>query len=354
VNAERAAESSERGSATNSGLPSMSEPSRALQESKTAKKSCEEGEDARVKNHHGTEFGVCSWSLRPTSPRDLAAKVATVGVNAVQLALDPIRTGLWGEIETVQALRTAGIEIISGMMAMAGEDYSSLETIRKTGGVFPDEMWGANIIAARANARLARRLGICMVTFHAGFIPHEEGDERAELLDRLRSLADVFDDCGVRVALETGQENAETLLDALRELDRMGGAQIGINFDPANMILYGMGDPIEAVGTLADRIVQIHIKDARPTTKHGTWGTEVAVGSGTVDWSMFFDALAKHAVRCDCLIERESGERREADITTARKLIEKIAWKMPTAKPRRSARAAATSVRTTTRAGKRR
>ena len=144
-------------------------------------------------------LGICSWSLRPADARELAAGVPKFGVRRVQLALDPIRENRpgWGEIETLHALAAEGIEIASGMMATAGEDYSTLESIARTGGVRPDATWGANLRAAQSNARLARRLGINLVTFHAGFIPHERGPERVVMIRRLRSMVDVFDDCGV-------------------------------------------------------------------------------------------------------------------------------------------------------------
>ncbi|MBY0262886.1 MAG: hypothetical protein K2Q20_11110, partial [Phycisphaerales bacterium] len=93
-------------------------------------------------------LGVCSWSLEPRSPGELVERVKAVGVDAVQLALDPIRTGQWGEIETLNTLRSAGIRVLSGMIGMAGEDYSTLDTIKATGGVRPDRTWKTNLAEA--------------------------------------------------------------------------------------------------------------------------------------------------------------------------------------------------------------
>jgi sugar phosphate isomerase/epimerase len=237
----------------------------------------------------------------------------------VQLALDPVRTGEWDEIETVSLLDGAGIEIISGMMATAGEDYSTLDTIRETGGVRPDRTWPENLAAARRDAELAARIGINLVTFHAGFIPHDRRDpEWTKLIHRLRDLADVFHGCGVRVAFETGQEDADTLLEALESLDRPSA---GINFDPANMILYNMGDPVDALSKLASRVEQIHIKDARYTGSPGTWGTEVPAGTGAVDWVAFFGIVRERLSDCDLVIEREAGEQRVKDVRTAAALV---------------------------------
>src|SRR5262249_46193585 len=78
---------------------------------------------------------------------ELAERVRTCGLGAVQLALDPIRRGErgWNEQETGATLLKAGITIISGMMGMKGEDYSTLESIRRTGGVRVDANWTENL-----------------------------------------------------------------------------------------------------------------------------------------------------------------------------------------------------------------
>ncbi len=270
-------------------------------------------------------IGVCSWSLVPSDAAELAERVRRLGLDAVQLALDPIRTGAqgWGEIETINALRARSIAVLSGMMGMEGEDYSTLETIARTGGVRPDETWGRNLRAADETARLARRMGIGLVTFHAGFIPHQRGRERDTMLDRLRTIIDRFDDQGVRIAFETGQESADTLLEALEGLSR---PHAGVNFDPANMILYGMGNPVAALRRLAPRVVQLHIKDAVAPIARGQWGTEVAVGSGQVEWHELFTACRDSGLGADLVIERESGDarrggEREHDIAAARDLL---------------------------------
>lgn len=273
-----------------------------------------------------TALGVCSWSLRPASAAELAKAVSACGVHGVQLHLDPIREGAWALESTRRELAEAGITILSGMMGMAGEDYTTLESIARTGGVRPDSTWHANFKAAERNATIAKELGLSLVTFHAGFLPHggshEEQAERAKMIERLRQLAEVFGSRGVRVALETGQEKADTLLSVLRDVNAgLGDARrVGVNFDPANMILYGMGGPIAALRALRAQVVQVHIKDAIATTTHGTWGEEVPVGTGQVDWKAFFDVL-REGTACDCVIEREAGEARVDDVRTARELV---------------------------------
>lgn len=263
-------------------------------------------------------LGVCSWSLQAADAAGLAHGVRQAGVGGVQLALDPIRTGALDQAAVAESFAGIGAVILSGMMAMRGEDYGSLETIRRTGGVGPDATWADNLDAAEVNARIAADLGVPLVTFHAGHLPAADEDRRTLMLDRVRRIAAPFRGRGIRVGLETGQEDPDTLLGLLLDLADPG---IGVNFDPANMILYGSGDPVEALDLLADHVLQLHIKDALPADVPGTWGTEVPAGTGAVDWGALFDVVRSRGITRDLVIERESGTDRLADIRTAAALV---------------------------------
>ena len=267
--------------------------------------------------------GVCSWSLAPSGATELAERVRAAGLDAVQLALSPLELDGQGERSvtgTARILDGAGIEILSGMFAPVGEDYSTLETIRVTGGLVPDETWERNREGAQRVSRIAQALGLDLVTFHAGFLGELDHGRRERTLDRLRVVADTFAERGVRLALETGQETATELAGALSELAH---PNLGINFDPANLILYGNGDPIEALELLAPHVLQFHIKDALPSDVAGAWGREVVAGTGDVDWRRFFALAASRAPDADFVIEREAGADRVADIRAAHELIDR-------------------------------
>ena len=208
------------------------------------------------------------------------------------------------------------------MFGTIGEDYSSLDAIRETGGVVPDEHWDANWANIQTVAGIAAGLGLKIITFHAGFLPHEESDPGfTKLLGRITQIANVFDANGIELGFETGQETAGTLRLFLEKLNR---PSVGVNFDPANMLLYDKGDPIDALETLAPFLKQCHIKDATQTKEVGTWGTEVTVGTGEVDWPAFFATLAKLGYEGDCCIEREADDQRIADIRTAREFVTQL------------------------------
>ena len=128
----------------------------------------------------------------------------------------------------------------------------------------------------------------------------------------------MYADEGVHIAFETGQETPETLLSVLEELERPA---VGVNFDPANLLLYGMGEPIAALRQLAPHVRQIHVKDARRPRAPRQWGEEVPVGEGEVDWRAFFRIVADHPIEGDLVIEREAGASRVADIRRARETV---------------------------------
>lgn len=267
-------------------------------------------------------LAVCSWSLQPASPQQLIEHLRAIGLSRVQLALDPLRENpaVWGE--TAAIFQQAGITIVSGMFGTVGEDYTSLESIRRTGGLVPDDTWDENWENVQATAALAHQLGLKLVTFHAGFLPHEESDPEFEKLQhRIRLVADVFAAKGIDLAFETGQEEADTLK---LFLEKLGRVNVGVNFDPANMILYDKGNPIAALRTLASWVKQCHIKDANRTQTPGTWGEEVPSGTGQVDWKQFFAVLREIGFTANCCIEREAGTQRVADIITARKMVEAV------------------------------
>jgi len=262
------------------------------------------------------KLAVCSWSLKPENPADLVEMLRQIGISKIQLALGPIAYDkAWVEVK--KKLSDAEIIVVSGMFGTKGEDYTTLETIRATGGVVPDETWEDNWQNILKLIPIAKSLEINLVSFHAGFLPESLQDPSYnKLLNRLKKIAEAFALQGIDLAFETGQEEATTLKDFLMHLD---APNVGVNFDPANMILYGKGDPVEAVQILSGFIKQVHIKDAVPASTPGVWGEEKEVGAGDVNWSAFFQTLAEGNYRGYFCIEREAGNQRIKDIITAKR-----------------------------------
>ena len=265
-------------------------------------------------------IGVCSWSLQPRDQADLVEQLTRCGIRRAQIALGPLIEDASQHEFVSSAIARGRIELCSGMMQTVGEDYSTLESIRATGGLRPDQHWEANRAIATRCADLAQQLGLKLVTLHAGFIPEGNALEEQVMIGRLCTTAEIFNTKGITLGLETGQETSDTLIGVLSTIvDRV---DVAVNFDPANMILYGMGDPIEALRALSPYIAQVHMKDAIATQVPGTWGSEVAAGEGQVDWDAFFRIVHAMDRPIDVVIEREAGDQRIEDIKTASALAQ--------------------------------
>lgn len=268
------------------------------------------------------KIGVCSWSLHARSAQELSDLLAQTGLNHTQIGLDPLYTpsAEWKDLAAI--FRDRDQWILSGMFGCVGEDYSTLESIRRTGGLVPDATWEQNRRIIDQAAKAAAALNLRIVSMHAGFLPEDNtGGRRDKIIERIHHAAGVMQAYGLTLILETGQETAKTLVDFLTDVEQAGARNIGVNFDPANMILYDKGDPIASLKKLHPWVHQVHIKDAVHTKTPGTWGQEVPVGEGEVDWKAFIAQLRVGGLRGGLLIEREAGGQRVADVRKAVELL---------------------------------
>ncbi|MGN6627923.1 MAG: sugar phosphate isomerase/epimerase family protein [Tepidisphaeraceae bacterium] len=267
-------------------------------------------------NLGGHDIGICSWSLNPASTSALIDALNTAGLRHVQLALAPLLDLSPEDRQSAfDQLASADIAVTAGMIGFAGENYGSIASIRKTGGFVPGECWPERRERALAAGRLAAEMGVPILTTHPGFVP-PSGDPAYEgIVARISDLAEEFDRLDVKLCLETGQEKARELLQFLNDLNMKN---VGINFDPANMILYGAGDPVEAVATVGRHIRHVHIKDALASAQPGVeWGKEVPFGKGDLNVHAFLRALADVGYEGPLVIERETGVDQMADIEQA-------------------------------------
>ncbi len=255
--------------------------------------------------------GVCTWSLQ-MGIEEVVQALGELGVQHVHLAVGPAVEG--GGDEYLDVVREQDWTITSTMIDFPQEDYSTLESIKRTGGIVPDQHWKSNRQRFVDAVGVTARLDVEYLSMHAGFLESTEPAYAKKVRERIQVLADAAADQGITLLLETGQETAEEMQEFLMEVDHPA---LGVNFDPANMILYGKGNPIDAVRTLASRIRHVHIKDAAYTVKPGTWGTEVPWGFGEVNPEAFLRALEEIGYDGALAIEREAGDDRMGDIRLA-------------------------------------
>nr|WP_303652552.1 sugar phosphate isomerase/epimerase family protein [Paludisphaera mucosa] len=251
-------------------------------------------------------MGVCSWSLQVKNVKELKGFLDQLGVDVVQIACGDPHHASWEEGDDLPAAaNSAGFRMTGAMLGFPGEDYTTPQSIQRTGG-FGDPATRAERLA-RLDWALDRTLalGLSDLTLHAGFLPELDDPARSEMLGVLAKAGDAAWRKGVVLAFETGQETAGLLR---RTLDELQSPSIKVNFDPANMLLYDMGDPIEAVKILGPDIRSVHVKDARRPKIAGAWGEEVPLGEGDVDIRAFVKTLKDVGYNGPLVVEREVGD----------------------------------------------
>jgi L-ribulose-5-phosphate 3-epimerase len=251
-------------------------------------------------------LGVCSWSLQVHSVAELKRLLERLNVNVVQIACGDPHHASWVEGDALpETARTSGIIMTGAMLGFPGEDYTSPQSIKQTGG-FGNPAWRSERLQ-RLDWALVRTqaLGLSDLTLHAGFIPEPDDPDRSAMLDTLSRAGELARKRNITLAFETGQETA-LLLRAT--LDDLQAPNIKVNFDPANMLLYDMGDPIRAVELLGSDIRSVHVKDARRPRMQGHWGEEVPLGEGEVDVRRFIKALKSVGYQGPLIVEREVGD----------------------------------------------
>jgi len=270
----------------------------------------------------GWEIGVCSWSLQVTSIPELERLLAEVGAERTHLALGDPHHASWVEDDEtfITSVKKAAFSPSAAMLAFPGEDYTSPATIRKTGGFGDPALREERLELVKWGAEKAKALGLDIMSVHAGFLPEKGDPGRTDFLDCLKRALDIAGEKGITLAFETGQETALLLRETLDELDRPNAK---VNFDPANMLLYKKGNPIEAVRILGKDIVHVHVKDAKEPPQAEVWGEEVPLGEGEVGMEAFLKALAEVGYKGALAIEREVGTREERirDIKAGVKLL---------------------------------
>jgi L-ribulose-5-phosphate 3-epimerase len=270
------------------------------------------------------EIGLMFWAGE--NARETLHDVKAFGLRAGQLGF-PGELRLEGAAEAWdEALTSEQFTAVTAVCSYIGEDYADIPTVQQTVGLVPAKTRAERVARTKAVSDVARALGIDSVACHIGFISHDFGSKNyTEMRDVARDICDYCGENGQSFTLETGQEPAKVLLQFIADVKR---PNLKINFDPANMILYGTGDPIEALGLLGPQVISVHCKDGDwpPADKPEALGIEKPLGEGAVDFPAFLSRLKEIGYRGLLSIEREEQDaaKRVADIRSAIVKLKKL------------------------------
>jgi len=254
-----------------------------------------------------------------------------LGVPTIQLHAPHRATRTQANADAFLAkLKEYGIRLTAVFGGFDGESYADIPTVDRTVGLVPPETRAARLAEMKEISDFAKLLGCPVIALHLGFVPHDPGKPLyQEIIAITRELCDYAKRNGQALHLETGQESAAALLQFIGDVQR---DNLYINFDPANMILYGSGEPIEALKMVGKYVRSVHCKDGTWAKNPGKeWGREVPLGEGDVGMENYLRTLKEIGYTGPLTIEREipqEPERQKAEIGHAVRLLTELRAKI--------------------------
>jgi L-ribulose-5-phosphate 3-epimerase len=254
-------------------------------------------------------------------PDAALAKVSELGLPTSQIFVDEFEVELAGRLR--QALDKYKIEATSVVVGGPGKEVWDFYQGPLTIGLVPRPTRAARIAQIKKASDFAKQCGIPAVQTHCGFIPENPNDPvYNETVIAIREVAQYCKRNGQNFRYETGQETPITLVRAMGDV---GVDDQGVNFDLANLILYGKANPVDAIEILGPYVQGIHAKDGMWPTNPKELGQEVPIGKGKVDFPVIIERLKLLHYRGAVTIEREiSGPQQVEDVRASKTYLEKL------------------------------
>ena len=254
--------------------------------------------------------------------------VQSLGVHTVQLHAPtaefrtPTRTA-----EIKAQFAEADITITVLFVGFEDDDYSTVERVKETVGLVPRARRAARLAETLELADFASELGVDAIGMHLGFVPPDAGSpDFNAVVEATRTVCDRCAGHGQHFHLETGQETADELLAFIGAVER---ANLAVNFDPANMILYGSGEPLAALDKVGVHVRSVHCKDACKVRQPGqAWHEDAPLGQGDVGIEAFLRKLKALGYEGPLTIEREYLPDQSGDLRAALRLLKDLRAKI--------------------------
>ncbi len=269
------------------------------------------------------EVGVFLSSTGISDPFEATTKLGELGIKSAQVGFQPPEFYTSENAQKLKAhMQKNGVTPTVLFIGFVDESYASMAAVQETVGFLNPDKLDERVEVSRKAIDFAAELGCQAAAAHIGFVPADSSDPaHGKLIETMREIADYCKEKGIAFHLETGQETAEELLEFLADLER---DNVFINFDPANMILYGKDKPIEALELVKDYVRSVHCKDGVWPTAEGQLGEERPLGGGQVDIPAFVAKLKEIGYTGPLTIEREAGDDRIGDILRGKELLESL------------------------------
>lgn len=194
-------------------------------------------------------------------------------------------------------------------------------------GLIPPEYRADRLRMLMEGADFAKKIHVSDFATHVGYMPENPYDPKyQEVLTACKAIVEKCRENNLNFLFETGQETPVTLKRAIQDIENdLGKGNVGINLDPANLIMYGKANPIDALDVFGEYVRGIHGKDGLYPTDGHMLGREVPLGQGKVNYPVFVKKLEEIGYQGDITIEREiTGEEQKKDILMAKEILEKL------------------------------
>jgi sugar phosphate isomerase/epimerase len=257
---------------------------------------------------------------------DRLRRLKAAGFTTMQLvapSAESLAESAGGGTEAKELIAGSALRVTGLVAVYQGESYADLAAVRATVGLLPEATRAARLQDTKRCADFANEVGAPSISSHIGYLPEDRADQSyGALVAAVQETCDYLGRPRMSFCLETGQESAGLLRQFIADVGR---DNLKVNFDPANMIIYGTGDPIEALEALAPWVRGVHCKDAVGPAGEGQLGEERPLGEGVVGMERFLAKLKQVGYEGPLTIEREvAGEQQMHDFLRGKKLLDRI------------------------------
>lgn len=225
------------------------------------------------------------------------------------------------------AMKKHGVTITAFWCGWEGRAVWDFYEGQLTLGLVPSDCRHDRLKMLMEGSDFAKKLGVTDFVTHVGFLPENPYDPKyEEVLTACRAIVEKCRKNGQNFLFETGQETPITLKRAIQDIERvLGQGNVGINLDPANLIMYGKSNPADALEVFGEYVMGVHGKDGKYPTDGHFLGDEVPLGQGKVNFPVFVEKLRKVGYEGDITIEREiTGEEQKKDILLAKQILDQL------------------------------
>lgn len=251
-------------------------------------------------------------------------KVASLGLDSCQITcwnMDAMTPEKAEEVR--QASARHGVSVSTFWCGYRGERIWNFIDGPRTLGIVPEELRAARVEDLEKGSDFAKLLGVNQMATHAGFLPESPADPQYPgVIAALKQVAERCRENGQYFLFETGQETPTTIL---RVIEDVGTGNLGVNLDPANLLMYGKANPVDALKIIGRFVRDVHAKDGEYPTCGRELGVEKPLGEGSVNFPALIRGLKDCGYDGAITIEREiSGEKQLADIRRAIEILRSL------------------------------